>query len=75
MTDFRPKRGKNPTLWGGTYLYGLYTRYVKENASKRNNELKTMITVVASSEFGPRRLVMINFCRGEIFELIIINIS
>ena len=21
---FRPKRLKNPTLWGGTYLYGLY---------------------------------------------------
>ena len=21
---FRPKRCKNPTLWGGTYLYGLY---------------------------------------------------
>ena len=21
---FRPKRHKNPTLWGGTYLYGLY---------------------------------------------------
>ena len=21
---FRPKRRKNPTLWGGTYLYGLY---------------------------------------------------
>ena len=23
-TVFRPKRRKNPTLWGGTYLYGLY---------------------------------------------------
>ena len=21
---FRPKRRKNPTLWGSTYLYGLY---------------------------------------------------
>ena len=21
---FRPKRRKNPTLWGGTHLYGLY---------------------------------------------------
>ena len=21
---FRPKQGKNPTLWGGTYLYSLY---------------------------------------------------
>ena len=21
---FRPKRGKNRALWGGTYLYGLY---------------------------------------------------
>ena len=21
---FRPKRPKNPTRWGGTYLYGLY---------------------------------------------------
>ena len=21
---FRPKRRKNPTRWGGTYLYGLY---------------------------------------------------
>ena len=23
-TRLRLKRGKNPTLWGGTYLYGLY---------------------------------------------------
>ena len=23
---FRPKRPKNPTRWGGTYLYGLYKR-------------------------------------------------
>ena len=21
---FRPKRRKNPTLWGGRYIYGLY---------------------------------------------------
>ena len=21
---FKPKRHKNPTLWGGIYLYGLY---------------------------------------------------
>ena len=34
-----------------------------------------MITVVASSEFGPRRLVMVNFCRGNYFELITINIK
>ena len=25
---FRPKRRKNPTRWGGTYLYGLYKRVV-----------------------------------------------
>ena len=24
LTVFRPKRRKNLTLWGGTYLYGLY---------------------------------------------------
>ena len=24
MSVFRPKRRKNHTLWGGTYLYGLY---------------------------------------------------
>ena len=24
MRIFRPKRRKNPTLWGGTYLYGFY---------------------------------------------------
>ena len=23
-TRFQTKRRKNPTLWGGTYLYGLY---------------------------------------------------
>ena len=26
ISVFTPKRGKNPTRWGGTYLYGLYKR-------------------------------------------------
>ena len=51
-----------------TYVADIRSKDVKgTDASKRNNALKIMITVVASPELGPRRLVMVNFCRGEIF--------